>query len=242
MAEESDARSAAKWVAAGIGMAAAAYAAHAAITWYRYGDPPTSSPEDADPLLDRFMPRYDVVERHHIRVHAGPDVTLAAAVDQDLLESPVVRAIITAREMILGGIPENRVMPRGLLAQVQALGWGILAEVPGREYVVGAVTRPWEPHVVFRALGPEAFAGFSEPDYVKIAWTLRADPVGEHESIFRTETRAVATDANARTTFRWYWSAFSPGITMIRWLSLRPLQAEAERRARGAAVVPASSS
>jgi hypothetical protein len=36
----------------------------------------------------------------------------------------------------------------------------------------------------------------------------------------------------ARERFRWYWSFFSPGMILIRWVSLRPLKAEAERRAR----------
>jgi hypothetical protein len=108
----------------------------------------------------------------------------------------------------------------------------VLAEVPDREIVVGAVTRPWEANVVFRALPPEEFAAFSEPGFVKIVWTLRADPVDDLTSVFRTETRAVATDAAARTRFRRYWAFASPGIALIRRLSLRPLKRDAERRAR----------
>jgi hypothetical protein len=117
------------------------------------------------------------------------------------------------------------------MAAVQALGWGILAEVPDRELVVGAVTRPWEADVTFHALPPDEFATFSKPGVVKIAWTLRADPVDGETSIFRTETRAMATDATARARFRRYWAFASPGIALIRRLSLRPLKREAERRA-----------
>ena len=73
------------------------------------------------------------------------------------------------------------------------------------------------------------------PSYVKIAWTLRADPIGERESHFRTETRVVATDPSARARFRRYWAFLSPGIILIRWMSLAPLKAEAERRARRSA-------
>ena len=67
---------------------------------------------------------------------------------------------------------------------------------------------------------------------MKIVWTLRADPLGPAESMFRTETRAVSTDPASRARFRRYWSFLSPGIILIRWLSLGPLKAEAERRAR----------
>jgi hypothetical protein len=91
---------------------------------------------------------------------------------------------------------------------------------------------PWEPNVTFRAVPPEEFAGFSEPGYVKIAWTIRADVINAAESVFRTETRAIATDADARKKFRRYWSFFSPGIILIRWAVLAPVKREAERRAR----------
>jgi hypothetical protein len=120
----------------------------------------------------------------------------------------------------------------GLLAQMKSLGWGVLAEIPGREIVMGAVTQPWKAEVVFRAVAPNEFAAFAEPGYVKIAWTLRADPIGPVESIFRTQTRAVATDAGARARFRRYWAFVSPGIRLIRQLILSPLKAEAEDLAR----------
>jgi hypothetical protein len=117
-----------------------------------------------------------------------------------------------------------------LLALTTSIGWGVLAEAPGREVVMGAVTQPWKADVVFRSLPPDQFAAFNEPGYVKIVWTLRADPIGAHASIFRTETRAVATDAFARAKFRRYWAFLSPGIILIRRALLRPLKAEAERR------------
>jgi hypothetical protein len=146
---------------------------------------------------------------------------------------PVVRAIFKAREILLGSEPETAAHPRGLLALTTSMGWGALAEVPGREIIMGAVTQPWHANVVFRALPPSEFVQFNQPDYVKIVWTLRADPVGANGSIFRTETRALATDAAARGKFRRYWSFLSPGIILIRWASLGPLKREAERRARG---------
>jgi hypothetical protein len=198
---------------------------------HKYGRIPQVGDAERDELLDRFMPVYEVVERHDIHVAAPASLTLAAAREQDLLQLPLVRAIFKAREVILRATPDDRPQPRGLVAATQALGWGILADVPDREIVVGAVTRPWEPNVTFRALPPDDFAGFSEPGFVKIAWTLRADPVGEGKSIFRTETRAVATDASARAQFRRYWAFASPGIALIRRLSLRPLKRDAERRA-----------
>ena len=216
--------------AAAAGLAVGAYAAYVAVTWSRYGSASPASDDEADTLLDRFMRTYDVAERHHVQVRAPARVTLAAAREQDLCRLPLVRAIFRGRELILRSTPDRQVRPRGLLAEVQSIGWGILAETD-REIVVGAVTKPWEANVTFRAVSPSQFAAFSEPGYVKIAWTLRADAVGADESIFRTETRVVTTDAESRARFRRYWAFFSPGIILIRRWSLAPLKAEAERRA-----------
>ena len=224
-------RSTARLLAAGVGLAAGGYAAYAAVTWHRYGRVHQTTGPEGDELLDRFMPAYEVVERHHMRVAAPAAVTLAAARDQDLFHLPIVRHIFRARELALGARPDSHAQPSGLLAATLALGWGVLAEVPDRELVVGAVTRPWEANVTFRALPAEEFAAFSEPGFVKIAWTLRADPVDDESSIFRTETRAIATDAIARERFRRYWAFAAPGIGLIRWLSLLPLKRDAERRA-----------
>lgn len=240
MGTRSSLRTAAGALAAGLGFALAGYGTLAGIAWCRYGRVPRPDADERDELLDRFMPACDIVERHRIRVAAPPAVTLAAAREQDLLELPPVRAIFKAREIAMRATPDHRPQPRGLLAVTLSLGWGVLAEVEDREIVVGTVTKPWEPNVIFRPLPPAEFAAFAEPEFVKIVWTLRADPADGNASIFRTETRAIATDPTARVRFRRYWAFASPGIGMIRRLSLRPLRREAERRARTAGFASAA--
>jgi hypothetical protein len=220
------------WTAGVLGLATGAYASYAGMTWLRYGRPAAANADAADPLLDQFMPIYDVVDRHHIEIDAPAAATFAAASEQDMMSLPIARAIFRAREVLLGADPDTTSRPRGLLAFTKSLGWGVLAEVPDREIVMGAVTQPWFANVVFRSLSPDEFARFNEPDYVKIVWTLRADPTGAARSIFRTETRAVATDAAARAKFRRYWSLLSPGISLIRWASLKPVRQHAEQRFR----------
>ena len=214
------------------GVAIASYGALAGVTWLRYGRVVRAGRDADDVLLDQFLPQYDVVERHDIEVAAPAHVVLEAARRQHLLRIPLVRWVFRTRELVVGGTGPARPLPPRLLDQVLSLGWVILAEEPGRELVVGAVTRPWEANVVFRSIPAEAFASFDEPGYVKIAWTLRADPIDAESAVFRTETRAVATDHDARRRFRMYWSLASPGIWLIRRLSLRPLQYAAEHRWR----------
>ena len=223
----------AKWSAAGVGVGVAAYATYAGVTWLRYGRVP-SSREESDHLLDGFMATYDVVDHHHTHVAAPADVTFETACEIELQDSPLVRAIFKGRELLLGSSPNGMTRPRGLVALTESLGWGVLAEIPGREIVMGAVTQPWEANVVFRGLPPAEFVEFQEPGYVKIAWTLKADPLDEQHSMFRTETRAIATDVSARVRFRRYWSFLSPGIILIRRAMMSSLRAEAERRMRAA--------
>lgn len=227
-------RRAVGWTAGAIGVAALGYAALVARAWTRYGRlQAAASDADRDELLDDLMPLFDVAERHHVRVAAPAALALDAAMDADMQGSPIVHAIFRTREIVLGARGDAR-RARGLLDEVRALGWRVLAERPGREIVVGAVTQPWLGNVTFRGMAPEAFRTFAEPRFVKIAWTLRVDPLGPNETILRTETRVATTDENARRAFRWYWARFSPGIVVIRWFLLRQAKKDAERRAADA--------
>jgi len=223
-----------RWLATGVSVAAASYAAYAATTWWRYGHTSPGSIEQRDALLDRFMPVCEVAERHHVHVDAPADMTFRAAGEMHLEDSPIVRAIFRARELVMRSQPGHGPEPGPFLAQMRAIGWGMLAEIPNREIVMGAVTQPWQADVVFRPLAPDQFLTFDEPDHVKIVWTLRADPVGDAASIFRTETRVTTTDRAAREKFRRYWAFASPGIIVIRWATLDPLKKQAERLYRQA--------
>jgi hypothetical protein len=216
--------------AALMGAAAVSYAAIVGSTWLRYGHDGEPAADEKDALLDVFMPQYDVSERHHVGIAAPADVTFAALMDMNLDDSLVVRAIFKGREILLGAEPDDKPNAHSLVEMTKALGWVVLAEMPGHEIVMGAVTRPWEGNVVFRGIPAEQFAAFNEPDYVKIVWTLRADAISPYSSIARSETRAVATDAAARRKFRWYWSRFSAGIVLIREMSMRMVKKDAERR------------
>ena len=224
-------RTALTWTAGALGVAAGVYASYVGVTWLRYGH-----------RRARLMTRSTrCLTSSCLPTTSWNDITFTSP-RQPTSRSPSRAKWIckgrrscepsSEREVILGATPDDWPRPRGLLAETQSLGWGILADVPERQVVVGAVTKPWEANVTFRALPPSQFVAFDEPGHVKIAWTIRADPISGTESVFRTETRAMATDADARTRFRRYWSFLSPGIIVIRWALLGPVKKGAERRAR----------
>ncbi|MBV8580017.1 MAG: hypothetical protein JOZ86_05230 [Candidatus Eremiobacteraeota bacterium] len=207
---------------------AVGWATYAAVAWLGYGR--LGVDRRPDTLLDRFMPAYEVTERHELRVAAPASLTYAAAREFDLMDSPVIAALFRGRELMMGASHEATSLR--LRELTECFGWRVLAEEPGREIVLGTVTKPWEPNVVFHGVAPERFAQFDEPGYAQIAWTLAAEPIDERTSVVRTLTRVRTTDSAARARFRRYWAVFSPGIALIRRAALRSVRREAERRVR----------
>ena len=221
-----------RWLAGGSVLAAAVYASYVGIAWWRYGHRrPTSRDGSDDVLLENLIAVYDFVERFQLRVAAPAELTFSVACNLNLLRSDLIRAIFKVRELVLDGKPEQNRNEMGLADQAKGWGWSTLAEQPGREIVFGAVTQPWVANPVFHGLSPAEFRNFQEPGFVKIAWTLRTDPIGPANSIVSTETRVVATDAVARAKFRRYWAFVSPGAILIRLLALRRVRREVERSA-----------
>lgn len=218
-------------LAIGGGLAALGYAGLVLYHRVRYGTPQPLLKDDGSLLLDRFIPTPEVVEHHRIRIAAPAELVLSTARTMELLNSPLIRTIIRTREIVLGGHPDPRRHPAELVPQMQSIGWVLLAERAGREIVMGAVTQPWEAAPVFRSVPAGDFTAFGEPGYVKIAWTLRAEPIEANQTMFHTETRVATTDAETRNHFRTYWSFVAPGVELIRLAMLRPLKKAAERAA-----------
>jgi hypothetical protein len=186
----------------------------------------------APDLIELFVPRADVAECHEVVVKAPADLVFEVATKVDLWSLPLVRALFWLREKLLGAAAGRRAQHQGLLAEILALGWVRLAERPKRELVMGATARPWKADVAFTPVPPDRFALFSEPDLVKIAWTLEAEPIDAVRTRLRTQTRVLATDDSARRKFRRYWRLFGAGIVLIRWLALPEVRRQAERRFR----------
>jgi hypothetical protein len=208
---------------------AAGWATWAAVTSMRYGHASAGAHPDA--LLEPFIPRYEVAERHERIVAASPADAFRAVQSVRLEDSRAVRAIFRGRELILRqpAAPES---PIPFLEVVRSIGWGVLDSVPGRELVFGAVAQPWRGDVTFRALPRDRFAAFDSAGYAKIVWSIAVDSLGPRRTRVRTETRVATTDPASRALFRRYWSVFSPGIVLIRYELLRVIDREAGRGAQ----------
>ena len=143
----------ARYGAAAAGAGMLGFAGYAAVAWARYGHvDPHRHPRDE--LDDRFLPEPEVDEYHQVRVRAPAAVTFAAAKQMDIQASPIAKGIFWLRAIpaLLRGEPFRPQGSQGIVAETLAQGWGVLAEVPDREIVIGAYTQPWHEHVEFRPL------------------------------------------------------------------------------------------
>lgn len=196
------------------------------------------APESSGSLIDAYLPSFQVREYHETRVRAEPAAAYAAFLSLDLNRSRFVRLLFAIRTLpsrVLARGPRSKTPPRSFLEDALAVGWRVLAEEPGREIVVGAVTQPWAPVVRFRGLPGAEFLSFGEPGFTKIAWNFAVRPEGPGWTRISTETRVAATDPVSQRRFRRYWLLVRAGVRLIRIISLRMLRRDLEARRRESA-------
>jgi hypothetical protein len=180
-------------------------------------------------LIDRFLPKYDVVEHHETTVDSPPDRTYRAVKELDLARSPVVLAMLLVR-----GIPTlftGAVKPKRRLGLEEILdaGFVVLDEEPGRELVLGIVGKFWRLTSGVHRIDADEFAGFDAPGFAKAAWNFLVSERAGGSTVV-TETRVVCTDAESRRKFARYWRLVGPFSALIRRVVLRGLKRDAESR------------
>jgi hypothetical protein len=195
-------------------------------------------------LIDRYLPQFDVTEVHEVQMDAPPEVTYSAIRDADLRD-PLVGALFALRELPnrlarkLRGEPPPPAAKSFTFRDVatEEMGWVSLDENPGDEFVVGSVGRFWQRDYGWRPVAREAFVGFNEPGYAKLAISFSVRPNASGGTVLRYEARTATTDAAARMRFRWYWRMIRPGVAIVMRRALGRIKAEAEPRsvAAGAA-------
>jgi len=173
-------------------------------------------------LIDRFVPRFDAVERHHASIAAPPERVWAALQELDLARSRAVRWLFAVRSL---GRPGRSRSFR--LADAGRLGFVVLGEEPGEEVVLGLVGRFWTLHGGIVRADPGEFTTFDRPGYAKAGWSFRLTPRDDGTDVL-TETRVVTTDETARRKFRRYWRVIRPFSGAVRRRALALLKEAAE--------------
>jgi hypothetical protein len=170
------------------------------------------------PLIDEWLPEFDVGERHDIAVPVAPERALELALSTPVASDRIVRTLLSARGMVA----RTETIERFFLAH----RFVVLARVP-TEWVVGAVGAVWRPRGgLVRLDDAEAWRAADVPATIKAAADFRAERI-PGGSRLTTETRVKAMDDRARRAFRLYWLAISPFSALIRRRWLRAIQSAA---------------
>jgi hypothetical protein len=188
-------------------------------------------------LIDEYMPRFEVRERHGIIVRASPEETYRALWEADLAASRIVglllamRAVPAALARGLAGARELR--SRGLkpfsLRRMGEHGFRILEERPGEEVVIGLEGRFWTPSGELATPGAEQFRSAPPaPGSARAAWNFHMERLPNGASSLRTETRVLCADQRARRRLLPYWYLIRPWSGMIREAMLREVRRVAE--------------
>jgi hypothetical protein len=171
--------------------------------------------------LDRVIPAPALVEIDEIDVAVPPARAWELIRHGDLADAPLVHALFAVRTLpdrIAGraGAPQMLRIDE-MRSSPQHPGFQVLADDGHSEVVVGAIGKVWHLQIPFvHVKDADAFRTFSEPGFVKVAWTIRVAPRGESASRISIELRVDATDADAWGKFRRYYALIGPASHLIR--------------------------
>jgi hypothetical protein len=184
--------------------------------------------------LDEFAPIYQFSETAAIPVRAPADRVYDALFRVTAAEVPLYRTLVWIRRGGASG-PESVLNPpvnEPLVRVATRTSFMTLAELPGREFVMGAVVMA--PDGVRLAAGPtpESFKALTGPGFAKAVMSFAIEPQGPGLCLLRTETRVHATDPASRDVFARYWKVIAPGSLLTRHMWLRAIKVRAEATTR----------
>jgi hypothetical protein len=191
-------------------------------------------------LIKELMPEPDIVMRHVRGVHAPPERVYAALATTDFGKSGLIALLFALR-----GLPALLMAPRETIHKLRkrkadsALtlrrltkeGFGLVAERPGQEIVLGVTGRFWKASAKLKPADREQFRVGPPPGEVLVAWNFLVEPAPEDHARITTETRIKAADVDTRLTFKRYWLVVHPGSALIRRSMLAAIAREASRPA-----------
>ena len=180
--------------------------------------------------LDDWMPRWQVGERHTLRIAAPPEKVFAA-IHQVRADEILLFRTLTAIRRCGGTGPEsilNAPEQKPLLDVATETTFLLLEEEAPRELVLGTVIAAPRDARKSGRLEPDLFRKTLRPGVVLATMNFIVTPAGEGRSILSTETRVQANNASSLRRFGIYWRLIHPGSDIIRRMWLRAIALRAE--------------
>lgn len=175
-------------------------------------------------LIDAILPEYDHRERHDSLVRAGPERVWELLFSLKVADLPTTMRLVRLRggPSAWFGAPQEA---GNLRAMDSFAPRQISADAP-RELVLGDIAK----YASSRATRPpiprgdlEAFSGFTEEGWSKVAMNFYLDPRTEG-TVVTTETRVLTYGASAKRAFALYWIMVRAGSGLIRRDLLRAIR------------------
>jgi hypothetical protein len=180
--------------------------------------------------IDNWMPRFQVGERHTLRIAATPDRVFAAIHEVRADEILLFRTLVAIRRC--GGTgPEsilNAPEQKPLLDVATQTTFIFLEDEAPRELVLGTVITAPPGARKPGGLKPELFRKALRPGVVLATMNFVVTPAENGGSILATETRIYANSRSAARQFGIYWRIIHPGSDIIRRMWLRAIARRAE--------------
>ena len=182
-------------------------------------------------LIDSYMPHPQTSERHSQEISAVESVVYDALWTTNLAGSPVIKGLMGLR-LLPGRLlrpEENRSLKQRITLQdlIEA-GFGMLAEEPGREVVLGITGPFWRPVGNTLPFNITDFAGPVRPGVACAVWNFTVQQAGENQTTLSTETRVTCGDGASRLKFRIYWLVVRPFSGLIRRVMLNAVKCACE--------------
>jgi len=181
-------------------------------------------------LIDDFLPRSDVTERHQIDIHASLAEVYAAVRNLDLSGSALIRWLFLLRGFPAALFSRHKSSGPGLtLNGLLKNGFILLGETPQQEILLGLVGKFWTSSGCLQRLDAAGFQNFAAPGFARAVWNFSFAPQSNGRTKLCTETRVLCTDAASRRRFRFYWLFIRPFSGLIRMEALRAIKRRAEK-------------
>jgi hypothetical protein len=168
-------------------------------------------------LIDVFLPKYDFVETHDIKIFASAEKVVGTIDEIDFCESPIIRTLLFLR-----GMPGAKMRLRDL----QKTNFEILGKRDD-ELLLGLAGKFWTLTGKMQKVNSGNFRSFNKKGFAKAVWNFSVVEKG-NETRLRTETRIRCLDDASRRSFGFYWTFIQPFSGLIRNEMLKIVKKKAE--------------